>query len=73
MYNTKGYLSSVTMWGLIAVAVPYIDQAYQYLATLPEGTLPKGAAVAVQGLGLLLAMLGRRNATQKLRVGGKPA
>jgi len=50
---------SKTILGLLAIAVPYLDQVYQYANNLPEGMLPKGAAVAVTGLGWLLAVYGR--------------
>ena len=61
------YLSSKTVWGLIAIAVPYLDQVYQYANTLPEGVLPKNAQLVVGGLGWLLALYGRKVATGPLK------
>lgn len=59
MVTKKSFLNSKTVWGLFAVAVPYLDSVYQYANSLPDGMLPQGAAVVVTGLGWLLAMYGR--------------
>ena len=66
MTNIKSYLSSKTVWGLVGILIPYADQVYQYAEALPEGVLPKKAALVVQGLGWLLALYGRKVATKPL-------
>lgn len=57
--ETKGFLSSNVIQGLLLIAVPFLDQTYQYLQGLPQGILPKGVALAVTGLGWVLSMKGR--------------
>jgi hypothetical protein len=64
--NTKGLLSSATIWGLIGIAVPYLDTLHAYLMSLPDGSLPPGVAIAIQGLGWILAFYGRTKATKRL-------
>lgn len=64
--GTKNFLSSITIWGLIAVALPYLDQLHAYLSSLPEGTLPPKVSLAVQGLGTVLAFIGRSRASKPL-------
>lgn len=63
--DTKGMLKSNTIQGLILMAIPYVDNVYQYLSALPEGKLPKGAAMAMTGLGWVLALFGRGKSTVK--------
>lgn len=62
----KNFLSSKTVWGLLTIAVPYLDSVYQYASNLPEGVIPPGAAVVVTGLGWLLALYGRTVANKPL-------
>lgn len=64
--NMKNWLHSKTVWGLIGIAVPYIDTVYQYANALPEGMLPKKAALVISGLGWVLATYGRVVANQPL-------
>ena len=52
-------LKSKTIVGLLMVAIPYLDQLHQYLSALPEAAMPKEVALAVTGLGWLLALYGR--------------
>lgn len=52
-------LKSKTILGLLAIAVPYLDSVHSYMMNMPEGALPKGVAVAVTGMGWLLALYGR--------------
>lgn len=65
--SPKKLLASKTVWGLLAIAVPYADQLVAYAANLPAGTLPKGAALAISGLGWLLALYGRLQAKQPIK------
>jgi hypothetical protein len=62
MLGSKIALASKTLWGLVAIAVPYLDQVYAYAQQIPEGILPKPVSVAVTGLGLALAWYGRLKA-----------
>ena len=68
METTKSLLQSKTIWGLLAIAVPYVDHIYQYAANLPDGVLPQPVAIAVTGLGWLLAFYGRMTATKPISV-----
>lgn len=65
--DPKSWLKSKTVWGLVGVLVPYVDQVYQYAMQLPEGVLPKQAALVLGGVGWLLALYGRKNATVPLK------
>lgn len=60
-------LRSKTIQGLLLVLVPYLDQIYQYMNALPEGVLPAKVALAVSGLGWILAFVGRMNAQGPIR------
>lgn len=65
--QSKSFIGSLTIWGLVGVAVPYLDQLHTYLSSLPEGTLPPKVSLGIQGLGWVLALVGRVRATQPLK------
>lgn len=65
MPETKPAIKSSVLWGLAAIAVPYITQACQYLGTLPAGTLPLPVAYAIAGVGWVTAAYGRLYGSNK--------
>lgn len=50
---TKPMIKSGTLWGLAAVALPFVGQAIQFLQSLPPGALPLPAmyVIGVAGWG----------------------
>ncbi len=63
----KGWLASRTIWGLIAIAIPLLQQIYEFLLQVPEGLLPKEAQIIIQALGVILAAYGRYKAKKEIK------
>lgn len=63
--QTKGLLSSVTIWGGLMVLIPEVVEALNAIATLP--ILPPKAQAIVQTVGGVLAIFGRMRANTKIK------
>lgn len=67
MEQTQGHLTSMTVWGLVGVVLPWLDNAYALLENIPHGVLPEEARLGIQLLGVVLAYAGRKRATKPLK------
>ncbi len=57
--ETKPAVQSQVLWGLAAIAVPFLTDICTYLGGLPSGSLPAPIAYGVTALGWFLALYGR--------------
>ena len=65
--ETKGHLTSMGMWGLGAIVLPWLDNAYALLENIPEGVLPQEVRLGIQLLGVVVAYIGRKKATKPIK------
>lgn len=55
----KPAVKSSVIWGLVGITLPFLDQLYSYLESIPAGVLPRPVALGIQALGIGLALYGR--------------
>lgn len=66
MAQTKSWLSSTTIWGILTAAVPVVAQVYDFVAAIPAEILPPPVSAIISTVGLVVAALGRAKATKPL-------